>query len=283
MKMQLENIQRQVSELFYHQFEKYTGGLNLSRPHIPLISEAYLKNRIVIIGQETNTWYRQGDDDLYNFYLQNYDASNPYYGTEPYREFIRDSAGAYPGKFWEFAKKLYDKGLIEGPLQKDGFLGHCWINLFAVEAVPEKGSKVGCPTSNSKLAAEIAALQNHLLLDLFQILKPKMIIALTGQSLDPMLFNKSLGLSWEGDMRWSPVDSAGVLECHELAEVAILVKEHPLFGVKLVRAYHPSYFMGKINSSKKLSARLATVADHVNPSQYYQNTLSKWIDEKIQN
>ena len=68
--MKLQDIQKQVTDAFYQQFKNYEGGLNLSRPHIPLISEGYLKNRVMVMGQETNTWYRKGEDDLKDYYLK---------------------------------------------------------------------------------------------------------------------------------------------------------------------------------------------------------------------
>ena len=280
--MSLELIQKEVTELYYNHFKDYQGGMNLSRPHIPLISEAFLQNRIIILGQETNTWYRQGEDDLLNFYLKNHNSHDPYYGTEPYLEFIRDSVERYPGKFWEFAKKLYDKGLIEGPIQKNGHLGHCWLNLFSVEAVSEKGNTKGRPTNDPLLSKKIIDLQQNLLLNLLKLLKPKLLIALTGRKLNPQLFNQSLGLPWE-EIEWITIDETGIFNDQHVSEVKIINSEHPLFGVKIIQAYHPSFFMGRINGTKKIRNKMDGQAINDSISQYYQNILFKWLKENIKN
>lgn len=149
MNSQLNEIQKRINQIFFETFRNYKGGLNLSRPLIPLISENYLKNRVIIIGQETNTWYKEGEDDLNNIYLKDYNSSDIFYGTSVYKKFIKEAAPRYGGKFWEFTKALYSKIFFNGQLQEDGYLGHCWINLFSVESVGEKGNQKGRPTNNS--------------------------------------------------------------------------------------------------------------------------------------
>ncbi|MGM0947152.1 MAG: hypothetical protein ACQEW9_18400 [Bacteroidota bacterium] len=279
--MKLEEIQKSVSHLFYEYLKEYKGGLNLSLPHIPLISEAYLKNRIIVLGQETNTWYGEGNDDLSEMYLKNYDSENIYYGTEPYKTFIKDSSQKYGGKFWQFNRSLYSEGLIEDPIQKDGYLSHCWLNLFFVEAVGEKGNTEGRPTSNIKLKSEILSLQQDLLLRLFEVLKPKILIALTGKPLDVALFKESLKLEWhENHTDWSSVDNFGIFTPYELSEVQVKKAGHPLQNTKILRAYHPSYFLGRINSNKKLKKLAEEKELKGSLSQHYQNVVFDWLRDQ---
>lgn len=285
--MKLESIQQEVTQLYYNHLKGYQGGLNLSRPHVPLISEAYLKNRIIILGQETNSWYRQGNDDLYNYYLKNYTQNDPYYGTEPYRKFIRDSVEKYPGKFWEFARTLYNQGLIRGPIQKDGFLGHCWINLFSVEAIPTGNVnhldiRKGRPTNNGKLLENVVNLQTDLLFNLVKILKPKIVIALTGPKLDHVLLIRSLNLNYSNDeFKKVAIDSNNIFSEKQLGEIRIENKTHPLFGARIIRTYHPSYFMGRINSVKKFQKGILNNSINGTVSFYYQSLISNWLKENI--
>lgn len=289
--MKLESIQKEVTQLYYNHLKDYQGGLNLSRPHIPLISEAYLKNRIIILGQETNTWYRQGEDDLLNFYKNNHNPNDPFYGSEPYREFIRDSVERYPGKFWEFSKKLYDYGLIKGPIQKNGYLGHCWINLFAVEAIPCKNARGkektnGQPTRNIELRNQVINIQGNLFFKLMDLLKPKIIIALTGKGLDVALFRSSLGLSFSSDdnnMKWINPDHNLIFDDGQICEVKITKKDHPLLNTKIIRTYHPNYFLGRFNSNKSLKEKLLTKGIYESVGIYYQNVLFKWLKENMKN
>lgn len=276
--MKLEDIQKSVTQLFLNYFNKYEGGLNLSLPHVPLISEAYLKNRIIVLGQETNTWYGVGDDDLIKIYLENQDSDNIYYGSEPYKQFIKDSSQKYGGKFWQFNRSLYSEGIIDGPIQKDGYLSHCWLNLFFVEAVNKKGNSDGRPTKNLELRSKILSLQEDLLLKLFELLEPKILIALTGQNLDVALFKDSLKLEWhENHTEWSSVDDTGVFTPHELSQVLVKKAGHPLQNTMILRTYHPTYFLGRINSNKKLKNLAEERGINVSLSQHYQNIVFNWL------
>tara|TARA_R110002020_G_scaffold475701_1_gene711816 strand:- start:347 stop:1219 length:873 start_codon:yes stop_codon:yes gene_type:complete len=276
--MKLEEIQKSISHLFYDYFKEYKGGNNLSLPHIPLISEDYLNNRIIVLGQETNTWYRKGDDDLREIYLKNYEPENIFYGTEPYKQFIEGPSQNYGGKFWQFNRSLYSEGIIEGTFQKEGYLSHCWLNLFFVEAVKEKGDLNGRPSSNAQLRTEILRLQKDLLFRLIEILKPKVLIALTGKSLDPALFKDSLKLEWNEDHTvWSSVDASEIFQPHELSEVQVIKTGHPLQNTKILRAYHPTYFLGRINSNNKLKKIAEEKELKGNLSQHYQNVIFDWV------
>lgn len=286
---ELEKIQSKVNDVYYKHLAKYEGGLNLSFPHVPLISEAYLKNRIIIIGQETSTWYRKGDDDLKNVYFKNYQSSSDFDPTLYYKEFVDGLAGANRG-FWKFSKKLYVERVISGPIQENGYLNHCWINLFSVEAIPKKGSKGkektdGQPTQNEKLRKEVLKLQGSLLYDLMVILKPKILIALTGHKLNGVLFADSLGLSFEdgkNHMIWKDVDPNGILVDRNISEVEIIKENHPLRETKIIQAYHPNYFMGRINTIKKLKKRLEENQMDMSTSDYYQKVLFDWIRNQLQ-
>jgi hypothetical protein len=275
--MKLQDIQKQVIDAFYQQFKNYEGGLNLSRPHIPLISEGYLKNRVIVMGQETNTWYRKGEDDLKDYYLGHYDPSNTNYGSEPYKEFVKNSAEKYSGAFWRFSRKLYLNNVLEGNLQNDGFLSHCWINLFTTEAVNEKNEIDGRPTKNLILRNEVLSLEKGLHLKLFEILKPEMLILLTGLFLTTDLINSTFQLDFN-ELEYPTIDNNEVFGSHELCELKINSPSHPLFSSKIVRAYHPTFFLGgRINKVKKLQLRAEKVGLQIGINQHYNDTLQGWI------
>lgn len=278
MKDQLKEIQKSISQLFFQTFNNYKGGLNLSKPLVPLISENYLKNRVIVLGQETNTWYKEGDDDLLNIYLKNYDPSDIYYGTSVYKKFIDEAAPSYGGRFWKFAKNMYSKNILNGQFQEDGYLGHCWINLFSVESVIEKGNSNGRPTNNSKLKSEILNLQKELLFRLMEILKPKLLIALTGWKLDSPLFMHGLGFDWsKNHLEFKSVDPVEVFGVGHLAEVKVVLPDHPLSNSKIIRSYHPSYFMGRINTNKNRRLFADGYKIEGSLSSHYQKVMENWI------
>lgn len=249
---ELVRIQEEINALYFDKFRKYEGGLNLSVPLVPRISSSYLKNRIVVVGQETNTWYREGIDDLHEIFLKRGNVQETAVNSR-YDHFIRNTAQKYGGKFWAFQRMLYEEGIVDGEMVKDGVLSHCWINLFSVEACRNKKDENGRPTKNSRLAAEIIKIQEKLLHEMLFILQPKLIVFLTGPSLD--FYLKTTGIN-DLNCKWMKLDVSNVLSVDQLAEVEITDTFHPLFNTKIIRCYHPSYFMARINSHKNLAKKL---------------------------
>ena len=57
MNEELKMIQDEINRCVYETFNGVSGYDGFSIPCIPRISSQYLKNRFVILAQETNTWY----------------------------------------------------------------------------------------------------------------------------------------------------------------------------------------------------------------------------------
>jgi hypothetical protein len=270
--MEKEQLQKQVIDLFINQFINYKGGLYLSTPLIPRISDGYLKNRVLIVGQETNTWFRSGKDDLLTVFLNNLDNVETNCITDKYDKFIKKmSRKNYGGNFWGFSRSLYNGNFLDGEMLTDGMLNHCWMNFFSVEACEDKKGKKGRPTSDQDLADKICELQDDLLLSAINILKPKLVIFQTGPSIDKRL-QKLMRIAPEN---YSTLDNLNVFSSLELAELDI--ESHP--STKFIRAYHPSYFMGRINGYKKLKKKAKTAGINQNLSSYYMDLLLGKLNE----
>jgi len=108
--MSAKILQAKIIQLFKNKLNK-KSEMDLSYPFIPRISENYLSNRIVIVGQETNTWYKtyNGVND-YNLFVDSSieDVYNDAL-VNRYDAFIKDSIEKYGGKSWKFQKKLYQE------------------------------------------------------------------------------------------------------------------------------------------------------------------------------
>jgi len=260
-------IQDEINNLYFERFKNYSNNLGLSVPLIPRISEKYFENRTVIIGQETNTWYRNGNHDgLKNIFLANQDNIEKVCLNDRYDKFIKNSVSKYSGKFWVFIKLLYEEQIIKNEFIENNNLSHLWLNLFLVEACKDKNDKNGRPTSNSKLAEQVNNLQGNLIREILNILKPKLIISMTGYKLDYILLNNVLS----NKSIIKSVDSKKILNKEMLGEIIITDKEDILYNTKIIRSYHPTYFMGKINTNKNLRKKLQKMNIISSVANYYQ-------------
>jgi hypothetical protein len=265
-----DRLQKELIDIFIDKFKKYGGGLNLCTPLIPRVTSRYLDSRVIVIGQETNTWYNKTKDDLKEDFLSNLGRIEKICVEERYENFILNFADRYGGKFWNFTKLLYQKEIINGEMIIDGELGHCWMNFFSVEACQSKKDEMGRPTKNRKLANEVIKLQEDLLLQSIKILRPKLILLLTGNSLDWFLTNKALKID---KYEFRSVDENQIIETSQLAELAILDKSNVLSKMKIIRGYHPTYFMARINTFGRLQNRIKEEGVDSTNSKYYTELL----------
>ena len=269
----VETLQAKLVKLYTEKLTKYSGGLKLSVPHMPRVSKRYLETRIIVVGQETNTWYLETNDDFLNVFLKSKSIETACL-VNRYDKFIVECAQGYGGKFWDFSRKLYTNGIISGDMIENNELSHCWMNLFVSEACCSKTDKNGCPTQNKKLAKEIIALQDDLLFESFKILDPKKIIFLTGHPLDGYLRANGLGTQ---EISVKNIDKKDVLTCKEACEIKIINDTHPLFGCKCIRLYHPTYFLGRINTYKAISNRLKSDGINLSVSNYYAHVVFEFL------
>lgn len=273
-----EEIQEKLYDLYWETFSKYKGGLGFSIPLMPRITKNYLKNRVIVVGQETNTWYRKTEDDLFNLFTQNRNYIENLCLVERYDNFTSYVSQDYKGKFWGFNRSLYENNFLQGPMVTGEGLSHCWLNLFCVEACKDKGDKTGCP-SNSKgrhLVKPIIKLQGELLYQLFDLLKPKLILFLVGNSVNTAL--NELALGNPKSQEWIPLDNQGVLLGNDdLCEIKINDEENILKDVNILKAYHPTYFLGRINSNDRIKQNLNDNNLETSPSEYYSNLLFEYL------
>ena len=96
------------------------------------------------------------------------------------------------------------------------------------------------------------------------------IIFLTGKSLDDYLKKYALK---DTECKWISIDEHKVLHPDNICEIKISDKDHPLYQTKIIRAYHPTYFMGRINGHKRLKSKLESKNIKGKLSDYYYKVL----------
>jgi uracil-DNA glycosylase len=138
----------------------------------------------------------------------------------------------------------------------------------------------GCPTKNRKLAEEIMNLQGNLLTDILEILKPKLIISLTGHSLDDYLVKNLIvtelkEIDENKILTKEIIDKNEILTKEMLGEFKVINKDNFLSNTKIIRCYHPSYFLSRINTNKGLSEKLKKISYKGTVANYYKEQLIK--------
>lgn len=277
-----ERLQNLVCKLFVSTLNSREYKFRLSYPLIPRISKEYLRNRIVIVGQETNTWYDTGSKygDYNDLFLNKKYEIEKESLCNRYDDFVNKHVRRYGGKFWGFNRLLYEKGIIEGDIVKDNELSHCWINIFSMEACRGKKDDSGRPTKNKSLRKVIINHQGMLIYHLLKIISPRLIIFLTGHSLDDVVCKYALNVECiEGN--FEVIDPNNILEAKHACRI-VSGNESSFSGTTILRLYHPSYFMGRINTYKSLRDKVVTqIGEEIVP--YYQHVvfsfLKQWKNE----
>ena len=117
------------------------------------------------------------------------------------------------------------------------------MNLFLVEKIVNKGDDKGKTSQNRVLTNEVLSIQKQLLYEIFEIIKPKVIVALIGPDIDGIFTKYALNVQ-VGNFEIIKVSNE--YEKRILAEVRILDNSNCLNNTKIIRAYHPSYFMWRM-------------------------------------
>ncbi len=271
--MILSELQTAILELFKNKLSKPSRIKRLSYPLISRISNEYLQNRVVVVGQETNTWYPKTEDDFHKEFLgSSLKEIERKALIERYDKFVDEEVEEYGGHFWEFNRQLYKRNIINGWIvTKERRLNHCWINLFVMEACKDKEDDSGRPSKreNSTLRNEIISLQKDIVFQLLKLLSPKLVIFLTGHNLDYFLFNFTIN---DSDPK--------LIKLHnklDTKEACQILSKNPYWkDTVMIRLYHPTYFMGRINANKKIKDRIGL---HYKVSDFYTEVVFEFLSK----
>lgn len=261
--MNITNIQDAIIGIYAKNFAELKQRFGFSAPLMPNISQRYFDNRVVIMGQETNTWY---DNAQYPDFINcDYDKIRRLCLTDRTDVFVKKCVKKYGGMFWKFNRSLYGANILGGDIVEDGKLSHCWLNLFCIEKCRSKSDKEGRPSQNKDLAEKVMKIQKKLLYEVFEIIKPKLIVAVIGLKNDDYFINNALNA--KGKCNIIPV-STTIYKLKSLSEFKILDAANCLHNTTIIRAYHPTYFMGYMPREYK---------------QQYNETLMNRIREAVTN
>ena len=260
----VEDLQREINRLAYTTFKQRCKGSSgtmerlkdFSIPLIPRITQKYLDYGLVILGQETSTWYGKG-------WYENEDKNHPLYKL--YKEFnlydfinaqesdvericqvcrydrhvdyiFNTKEGSRKGGLWGYSRKISREVLGEPAF--------CLLELFCIETVKYNNGQPSPkqedqPSQKEELAKEVIEMQGDLMYQILKLIKPKAILATTNHKNDDFLKQYALG---DPDAKNIAVDKSGLFSIDEIAFMEI--GQRALKGTKVIRTYHPNYFYG---------------------------------------
>lgn len=237
----LKKIQNEIQRLAYERFRNIDCSEGFSYPLVPRISEEYLKNRVVVMGQETNTW---------NGFIDNPEKKENFLegSLAEYDRFVLNESARYRGKFWQFSRSLYRRGILDGYIRNGNWLSHCWMNLFCIEKSSRDDKNGKLPSQNRELANRVIEIQQDFIFQVFCLIRPKVILAMIGNKNDDLFKKYALGTE---RVRLISIDSSKEFGEHELAEFKVCENTNSLHETLILRTYHPTYFMWKMDGKEK--------------------------------
>ncbi|MBR2470573.1 MAG: hypothetical protein IKB43_10595 [Fibrobacter sp.] len=251
----LEKIQNEIQKLAYECFRNVDCSEGFTYPLIPRISEMYLKNRVVVMAQETNTWVGHIDCP---------EKQEKFLGgcLAEYDRFVRDDVARHRGKLWQFSRSLYKRGLLDGCIQNGSMLSHCWMNLFCIEKSVYRNdkNKGHLPSQNRELANRVLEIQQDFIFQVLRLIQPKVILALIGNKNDDLLKKYALGTT---NVKSISIDSSNAFGEHELAELKVCENTNPLHETLILRTYHPTYFMGRMKGRERRALYRDLIYDRI--------------------
>ncbi|SHL22358.1 hypothetical protein, partial [Fibrobacter sp. UWEL] len=205
---ELDELQQEINHLAYSTFTRTCSLLGkdllekFSIPLIPRITQEYFNHRLVILGQETSTWYGRAWYDscgnnnplykhfnLYEFINAQEDEVRNICQICRYDDFTLYGGAQNRKGFWEFNRKIC-REVLEDPIEANKPLPFCWLDLFCVETVEYDGKK---PSQDKNLANTVVSMQENLLYEILKLIRPKIILAETHHKNDMFLKDYALG------------------------------------------------------------------------------------------
>jgi hypothetical protein len=273
---EIDDLQREINHLAYTTFKERCEGYSAERlkefsiPLIPRITQKCRDYGLVILGQETDTWYGKGwyenedkNDDLYGLYKEFnlYDFIHAQESEvericqvcryDRHVDFIFNTEdGARKQGIWGYIRKICREVLGEPKSRKNNSpkidpkkdIPFCLLDLFCVETVKygePSSEQGGRPSQDKDLAEEVNKMQGDLIYQILELIKPKAILATTSYKNDGFLKQYALG---DPAAKVTAVGKSGHFSIDEIALMD--VGQGALKGTKVIRTYHPNYFYG---------------------------------------
>lgn len=217
------NKQKELEEFYSKKFLDNNMSDEYSSPHLISLNNTRVNTDIMIIGQETNSWY----GSYLDFKNRGVDNQMKIYDT-----FIDESYQKMNTLFWSYSKKIIN--------HKD--FVPVWTNIFKFDLGDARGKNKNISKASKEEYEKIIEFHQGILAREIEIIQPKIIIFFTGHIYDKLFFDPIV--KKDGDYK-ELYRSIGKLEGIDEWKCAMLdLKKFDgffNFKGKAFRTYHPIY------------------------------------------
>ena len=222
----MKQKQKELQKYYQIKFENFELSDSYSSPHLISLENEKINTDIMVVGQETNSWY----GNFHDFNNRGIDKQ-----MKIYDNFMRENYHSMSNIFFRYVRDIIgDDDTIP-----------VWTNLFKFDLGDDR-EKRNISTLNKKSDefSKIIDFHSDILAREIEIIQPKIIIFFTGHPYDKIFFDKivkkdddyqklykEIGILKDKDIdRWK----CGILDLSSFEDFSS-------FDGRAIRTYHPGY------------------------------------------
>ena len=176
----MQQKQKELEAFYNEKFLENTMSDDYSSPHLISLNSTKVTTDIMIIGQETNSWY----GSYLDFRNRGVKEQMNIYDT-----FMDENYQNMNTLFWRYTKNI---------INNDNLVP-VWTNIFKFDLGDAKGSTKNISKASKEEYAKIIEFHQGILAREIEIIQPKIIIFFTGHTYDVLFFDPIV--KREGDYR----------------------------------------------------------------------------------
>lgn len=217
------NKQKELEAFYNKKFLDSSMSDECSSPHLISLNNSRVNTDIMIIGQETNSWYGSYLD------FKNRGVENQ---MKIYDTFMDENYEKMNTLFWRYAKML---------INNDTFVP-VWTNIFKFDLGDDKGRDKNISKASKEEYAKIIQFHEGILAKEIEIIQPKIIIFFTGHVYDKLFFDPIVKRDGDYKELYRRIDELNGVDEWKCALLDLKKFDgFSNFRGKAFRTYHPIY------------------------------------------
>ena len=223
MRIDMLNKQKELEAFYNKKFLENAMLDEYSSPHLISLNNARVNTDIMIIGQETNSWYGSYLD------FRNRGVENQ---MKIYDAFIDENYQKMNTLFWRYMKKIINNNNVV-PV---------WTNIFKFDLGDARGGDKNISKASTEEYAEIIQFHQGILAREIEIIQPKIIIFFTGHTYDKLFFDPIVKRDGDYKELYRSIDELEGIDEWKCAFFDLKKFDgFSNFKGKAFRTYHPIY------------------------------------------
>jgi len=215
--------QKKLKEFYSNKFfNNSTIPMEYSSPHLISLDVNKINTNIMIVGQETNSWY--GD---YSDFKQRGVESQ----MKIYSDFMNEKYDSMNSLFWKWVKTITN----------DNSIIPVWTNLFKFD-LGDSAKYRNISKASKEEYQQIIKFHRGVLAKEIEIIKPKIIVFFTGSPYDKLFFDPIVIQDNDYRTFYKSIDELSNINEWKCAKLQLKDFEgFESFAGQAIRTYHPMY------------------------------------------